>query len=82
MTQFHEGQEVEVVRIRGYPRPFRVWDRAKVVTCLDQTAAEPNLYVLQFPDGTRSVFDAEHIRAGGDRSVNLSLKLLETPLGD
>jgi hypothetical protein len=73
MTQFHEGQDVEVwkeVRTRGtdlHQNYVRRWCKAKIVYALKETPR----YLVQFPepngkydvDGTRAVFDAEHIRA-------------------
>ena len=68
MTKFHEGQEVEVAEIRGDPRPFRVWRKAKIARAwLDNnkidTRGVPNRWYVRFQDGSRAVFDAEHIRA-------------------
>jgi hypothetical protein len=64
MTQFHEGQEVEV-RFRAGPRDdlggFEItWRKAKIVS-FDKHGGG---YVqVQFPDGSRAVFDAAHVRA-------------------
>lgn len=59
-AQFYEGQEVEVY----YPfsRSNEVtwpWVKAKIL----QGSQPPSNYIVQFLDGTRTVFDAEHIRA-------------------
>ncbi len=60
-AQFHEGQEVEVYTpyrfIDSGPRSGD-WRKAKIVEFLGMSC-----WQIQFPDGTRSVFDAEHIRA-------------------
>ena len=58
MTQFHEGRDVEV----HYPfsrsnEATWPWCKAKIVF-----AKSNSDYVVQFPDGTRGVFDAAHIR--------------------
>jgi hypothetical protein len=58
MTQFHEGQEVEV---NGEDVDMPRWEKAKIVRGPALTAGE--FYEVQFPDGTRAVFDAEHIKA-------------------
>jgi hypothetical protein len=55
MTAFHEGQEVEV-----WCFPDGEWEKAKILG--DRPFGLPG-YWIQFPDGTRAVFDAEHIRA-------------------
>ena len=52
MTQFHEGQDVEV-----WCFPDGEWEKAKIVM-----ETLPKTYQVQFPDGSRRVFDAEHIR--------------------
>ena len=57
---FHEGQEVEV-RINGtlFAQAGKNfwWRKAKIVF----PGGSP--YWVQFPDGSRALFDAEHIRA-------------------
>ena len=53
--QFHEGQEVEVWGANMYP-----WRKAKIVGSTGQSHTE---WMVEFPDGTRAVFDEEHIRA-------------------
>ena len=65
MTTFHEGQEVEVAadfRRNDGKAPCN-WRKAKI-------AAPPWpakwRYRVQFPDGTRAVFDADHIREVDD----------------
>ena len=67
MTQFHEGQEVEV-RAEVYPAVgVRVyaWYKAKIVCVFRDKQCQ-----VEFPDGMRTlstgdraVFDADHIRA-------------------
>ena len=60
-AQFHEGQEVEVWGANMYP-----WRKAKIVAAEIHRGAlgvPTGAYIVQFPDGTRGVFDAEHIRA-------------------
>jgi hypothetical protein len=64
MTQFHEGQEVEVRTAQREASPaapyggIRNWCSAKIVH-----KTPSGLYHVQFPDNSRAVFDAEHIRA-------------------
>jgi len=71
MTQFHEGQEVEVAtvldadKIVDGDRVFGEWRKAKIVgiTRIDpQANDEPVEYDAEFPDGTRRIFHANHIR--------------------
>ena len=63
MTKFHEGQDVEVQRHRmvGTALIQEEWCRAKIVS-LPHTSYSTQ-HQAQFPDGTRAVFDAGHIRA-------------------
>jgi len=68
MTQFHEGQDVEVETCShdleiAYPAAGCRWRKAKVVND-DCIARKDGLhcYLVQFPDGTRAIFDAEHVR--------------------
>lgn len=66
MTQFHEGQEVEVVQPTNHPVegwPGYYWRKAKIVRDRAKSGRAPEGYeVVQFPDGARAVFDAKHIR--------------------
>jgi len=63
--QYHEGQEVEV---RTAPLPQfghgydSDWRKAKIVAW-EPGYGSPIAHQVQFPDGSRAVFDAEHIRA-------------------
>ena len=78
MTQFHEGQEVEVAKAwkncpsthceRSQecrsPHECNGWRKAKIIRMAPDGGAIFNpVYEVQFPDGRRAVFDAEHIRA-------------------
>jgi len=59
--QFHEGQDVvvyELIELEG----DGTWRKAKIVG-RDLIDLDPEAYILQFPDGSRAVFDSEHIRA-------------------
>jgi hypothetical protein len=63
MTQFHEGQEVEVKSQIG-PLPADgpyawKWRRAKITDC----ATRGGLIEVLFDDTSIAVFDADHIRA-------------------
>jgi hypothetical protein len=67
MTQFHAGQDVEVRKIAdGMNEMHWSWRKAKVVND-DCIARKDGLhcYLVQFPDGTRAIFDDGHIRAIG-----------------
>lgn len=58
MTRFHEGQDVEVYTPGRYASSdVTEWRKAKIVI---PPGKLPGL--VQFPDRTRGVFDAEHIR--------------------
>jgi hypothetical protein len=57
MTQFREGQDVEVRKRDPYPYAHP-WRKAKIVM-----GTLPDTYLVQFQDCTRAVFDAGHIRA-------------------
>ena len=70
MTQFHEGQEVEVgvlVPPGAHHAFFMEWRKAKIVgrDTVNYCACDVcnSGWLVQFPDNTRDVFDAEHIRA-------------------
>jgi hypothetical protein len=69
MTQFHEGQEVEIWDgfgvLRGGQPGSAVWRQAKIIGVsrgLGDPALNPGDYAVQFPDGTRAVFDAKNMR--------------------
>jgi len=55
MPQFHEGQEVEVAPVSG------VWRKAKIARKL-HTGGAAGSFQVEFDDGTRAVFNADHIR--------------------
>jgi hypothetical protein len=70
-TQYHEGQEVEVYDFRPGG-----WCKAKVVqSCIEET--EKGYWMVQFPDGSRAVFEAKNIRAIRSIPIASSRKLLE-----
>lgn len=75
MTQFRDGQEVEVEGIwfkRGETSREIAWRKAKIVPTRQGSPAQPpDFYGVQFPDGTRAVFDAEHIRPIGDFELGI-----------
>ena len=62
MTTFYEGQKVEVLASRSQlPRgTAEYWRKAKII---GSTGASHTDWMVEFPDGTRAVSDAEHIRA-------------------
>jgi hypothetical protein len=65
MIQFHEGQEVEVEICDVSASPNGgTWAHAKIVfnTSPSGTFDQGRRYCVQFPDNSRAVFDAEHIR--------------------
>ena len=81
MTQFHEGQEVEVwkeVRARGtdlHQNFVRRWCKAKIVArASDAPVTRNRQWAVQFPDGTRVVFDVEHIRAIDDHAARMLIR--------
>jgi hypothetical protein len=55
MTQFHEGQEVEI-------KIEHMWPKKARVTHVFVTGGAAGNYQVEFADGTRAIFDAEHIR--------------------
>ena len=58
--RLHEGQEVEVSNLPVFGDQ---WRKAKIVLAPSlKYPKEQQRYQVQFPDGTRAVFDAEHIR--------------------
>lgn len=67
--QFHAGQEVEVYIVTQAPRPIYrpsyEWSKSKIIGWSEHASAGsiPNGYEVRFPDGTRAVFGAQHIRA-------------------
>jgi len=71
MTQFHEGQEVEVgvlVPPGAHHAFFVEWRKATIThlaaaSCTGGYHDMPARYAVQFPDGTRAVFDTERIKA-------------------
>ena len=62
MTQFHEGQEVEVTK--GFDGNPLGWRKAKIVQIiwLDVIKHREHKFEVEFPDGTGAVFDTAHIR--------------------
>jgi hypothetical protein len=63
--QFHEGQEVEV--LCGIVQGYAELRKGKIVT--DDIIPDGgfcNVFMVQFTDGTRGVFDAEKIRQTTD----------------
>lgn len=66
MTQFHEGQEVEVwktVRRPGADYTGQRWCKAKIVAQFtNDRVTNISRYEVRFPDGKRTLFDATHIR--------------------
>jgi hypothetical protein len=69
MTQFHEGQEVEVGKQTAIA-PHRgiyatEWGKATIVRRIVRRpydTSRPDGYEVEFHDGTRDIFDADHIR--------------------
>lgn len=61
LTQFHEGQEVEVRRVTE--KNDVIWRKAKIVTRgFGDDIITPRTFEVVFADGSRAVFDADHIR--------------------
>jgi hypothetical protein len=63
MTQFHEGQDVEVLRMTSVGRNGKTfaWRTAKIIRLVKPS--DPPAYRVQFPDGSRGAFEEEQIRA-------------------
>jgi len=60
MTKFHEGQDVRVyVYQPGSIARAADWRKAKID--VHTFTLSGNRFMVLFPDGTRAVFDAEHI---------------------
>ena len=55
MTQFHEGQEVEVLRIPPSAHTW-IWRKAKI------EGMHGDKYLVRFADGAYADFGADHIR--------------------
>jgi hypothetical protein len=65
MTQFHEGQEVEVVGLMWDgldPESAWKWRKAKILYYVERTGGI-DWYEIEFANGTRGVFETDHIRA-------------------
>jgi hypothetical protein len=62
MTQFKEGQQVEVLQYGKTSQDPDVWRKAKLGYALPTNDKALRSYRVEFPDGTRGVFDADHIR--------------------
>jgi hypothetical protein len=63
MTQFHEGQEVEVALGKRRWDDGKYWRKAKIVCpAFPADKHGPEMFDVEFPDGTVAVFDADHIR--------------------
>lgn len=61
MTQFHEGQEVEVSYLSNGGFGPRKWREAKIISIYH--GATFATCVVEFPSGVRVAFGANHIRA-------------------
>jgi hypothetical protein len=75
MTQFHEGQDVDVYACWANDRHFD-WRKAKIVRRANiASETRMNKWLVQFPDGSRSVFNEEHIRAAPFENSGLNEEL-------
>jgi hypothetical protein len=66
MAQFHKGQEVEVQCLECEGAPL--WRKAKIFWPLQVGKGgvpRGKNWQVEFPDGSRAVFDAAHIRTSG-----------------
>jgi hypothetical protein len=73
MTTFREGQDVEVLRdAPEYSEGVTAWRKAKIVSA---SAQGRETWIVQFPDGTRAVYDAAHIRAAPFANSGLNEEL-------
>jgi hypothetical protein len=59
MTQFHEGQEVEVTQSFDCGVAIYGWRKAKIVCEYPNGVA----HLVEFTDGSRRIFREDHIRA-------------------
>jgi hypothetical protein len=60
MTQYHEGQKVEV--LGGWSWSDSTWRKAEIIQ-RDMINPGPDAYIIEFPDSTRALVYADHIRA-------------------
>lgn len=65
MNTLHEGQEVEVwsAAQKDSIAPLGGWRKAKIVIKSTTVLDNVQEYMVAFPDGSRGVFNEEHIRA-------------------
>ena len=64
MTQFYEGQQVEVSEILGDPHSCRVWRNATIDRKFTEMPERyDEAYIVNFPNDTSSVVEAKDIRA-------------------
>lgn len=68
MTQYREGQEVEIWIGPPYGGAACRWRKAKIVELKLKGYGAADYYEVQFPDGTSALSGAEHIRATGNLS--------------
>src|SRR5580692_11155940 len=73
MTQFHEGQDVEVADINT---DFGVWLKAKIVGPEWTNGQSRHMWIVEL-NGEHLLFDAEHIRA--DREAETAEWLADHP---
>jgi len=72
MTQFHEGQEVEVAPLSEM---FGVWRKGKIINVLKRgkivnvVKLENHPWCVELADGSRVLVNADHIRAVEYRAV-------------
>jgi hypothetical protein len=57
MTEYQEGQEVEIWGANMHP-----WRPARIIRNRAKSGHAANGYEVQFLDGSRGVYGAEHIR--------------------
>jgi hypothetical protein len=74
MTEYHEGQEVEVEPLSEM---FGAWRKARIVrSYLSNDEFGPRKYEVEFADGTRGAFDTIRIRALLEEVIEDIAKLL------
>ena len=61
MTQFHEGQEVEIAPLSEM---FGAWRKAKIV----MGDGSKRFYRVEFSESERAVFSTDHIRETNQRN--------------
>jgi hypothetical protein len=65
MTDFHDGQEVEVAVLSDGERPFRVWRKCRIIYKTKIMHEDVTAYVVDSSHGGRRLFEPKDIRPSG-----------------